>query len=63
MKTLKIKLTILALLAFIASHAQNATPAPNDKPVQQNKEIQNGKTAGEINRREARRQKAKETAT
>ena len=47
-------------MAFIASHAQNATPALNDKPVQQNKEIQNGKTSVEVNRREARRQKAKE---
>lgn len=60
MKTLKLKITLLALFAFIASHAQTATPVITEKQIQQNKEIRGGIKSGELNKREARRLKARE---
>ena len=60
MKTLKFKITFIALFAFMASQAQTATPVITEKQIEQHKEIQKGVRSGELNKREARRLKARE---
>ena len=60
MKTLKLKITLIALFAFIMSHAQNPATTNSENKVQQTTEFQNNNKSEKLKKKEARRQRALE---